>query len=691
MLFFTQRPKAANQLKSMDSPAYLRAGFRYLSSLGFLAVTLCAITFSTYASETGGQAEKTVTLRNERIAIDVGIQNGHLGSLQVTNLQTGRIQDIPEVFSFTLKKSQAIYVSGMRVLGPFSMEDLKADPAASRLSERLPGQQACVELADAKGSLHVRWCGILRKGSVYFRQRVTIQTDETSLPITEVCLLDFHDADAHVAGTVKGSPIIDKTMFFGFEHPLSMSRVVDGHVNAKLVRRLPLRKGEVVVYSSVIGLAEQGQMRRAFLGYLERERAHPYRPFLLYNTWYDIGYPSGSHGSRYNSAQALDRIRAFGSELVNRRHVRLDSFAFDTGWDNPKSVWNFNSGFLNGFAPEQSAAAQYHAGIGVWLSPWGGYAPEKQERVAAGRDAGYEILNDGLALSGSRYYQRFASVCFQMLRKYNVNFFKFDGTGNADRVFPGSRFDSDFDALIHLIDRLRAEKPDLFISVTTGTQPSPFWLLYADSIWRGGNDHDFAGVGSPRQRWITYRDAQTYKNIVQKAPLYPLNSLMLHGIIYAKQAKGLNSDPNGDFGDEVHSYFGSGTGLQEMYITPSLLTVHDWDILASTARWARSNAETLKDTHWIGGDPGRLQIYGWAAWSRANGIVTLRNPSDKKQDFLLDIKTAFELPPNVPLDYVATDPWNMAEKAQVLRVGQPIRISMKPFEVRTLEARPMHP
>ena len=166
---------------------------------------------------------------------------------------------------------------------------------------------------------------------------------------------------------------------------------------------------------------------------------------------------------------------------------------------------------------------------------------------------------------------------------------------------------------------------------------------------------------------------------------------MLHGIIYASQANGLNSDPNGDFKDEVHSYFGSGTDLQEMYITPSLLTAHNWDILASTAKWARNNAETLKDTHWIGGDPGRLQVYGWAAWSRAKGIVTLRNPSDKKQDFLLDIKTAFELPPNASLDYVTTDPWNMAEKAQVLRVGQPIRISMKPFEVRTLEARPMHP
>ncbi|WP_353065581.1 hypothetical protein RBB77_05990 [Tunturibacter psychrotolerans] len=39
----------------------------------------------------------------------------------------------------------------------------------------------------------------------------------------------------------------------------------------------------------------------------------------------------------------------------------------------------------------------------------------------------------------------------------------------------------------------------------------------------------------------------------------PLNSLMLHGIVYAKQAKYLTTDPGNDFADEVHSYFGTGT------------------------------------------------------------------------------------------------------------------------------------
>jgi hypothetical protein len=102
---------------------------------------------------------------------------------------------------------------------------------------------------------------------------------------------------------------------------------------------------------------------------------------------------------------------------------------------------------------------------------------------------------------------------------------------------------------------MRRLEPDIFVNLTTGTYPSPFWLRYCDSIWRGGADNAPTGVGSRRQQWITYRDADTYAGIVVKGPLYPLNSLMLHGLIYARYANnGLNVDPHGDFADEVHSY-----------------------------------------------------------------------------------------------------------------------------------------
>ena len=233
-------------------------------------------------------------------------------------------------------------------------------------------------------------------------------------------------------------------------------------------------------------------------------------------------------------------------------------------------------------------------------------------------------------------------------------------------------------------------KPDLYINLTTGTYPSPFWLLYADSIWRGGDDTEFAGVGSSRERWITYRDADTYDEIVKAGRLFPLNSLMLHGIVYAQKAPDLSTDPNGDFRNEVRSYFGSGTQLQELYITPSLLTNADWDVLAETAKWSRRNASTLLDTHWIGGDPRWLSVYGWAAWSPQKGILTLRNPSDKVQDFAVDIGQAFELPPGAAQHYSAHSPWasDAAQHANDLVAGQPHIFHLDPFEVLTLEAVP---
>ncbi len=94
-----------------------------------------------------------------------------------------------------------------------------------------------------------------------------------------------------------------------------------------------------------------------------------------------------------------------------------------------------------------------------------------------------------------------------------------------------------------------------------------------------------------------------------------------------------------------------------MYITPSLLSSADWNVLADAANWARHNADILKDTHWIGGDPGQLQVYGWAAWSPRGWIVTLRNPSDKPQTYTLNLKAALEVPERANFTTMASDPF----------------------------------
>jgi hypothetical protein len=590
-----------------------------------------------------------------------------------------------EIFSLELKDGGVVHASDLLVSGQARCEQLMANPDASRAADRLPGMTIHYALADPAGRFTADWAVLLRQGSAYIRQILTIAAGSKPLPLSDLVMLDVRDSGIAISGTVKGSPLTTGNFYLGIESPLSESSVVGDRGVSELHNGVPIPAGQSVQFSSVVGIAARGQMRRAFLTYLERERAHPYRTFLHYNSWFDLGF-----FNPYTQEEALNRIHAFGDELNKKRGVTLDSFLFDDGWDDTSSLWKIRPDFIDGFEPLTKAAAEYGAAPGVWLSPWGGYGPAKQARLATAKRDGYEIVDGGLALSGPRYYALFHDAVTGMVSKYGVNQFKFDGTGNVDRVVKGSAFSSDFDAAIRLIGDLRTLKPDLYVNLTTGTWPSPFWLFYADSIWRGGDDTEFAGVGTDRERWITYRDGDTYDEIVKAGKLYPLNSLMLHGIVFAQKAPHLSTDPGGDFANEVHSYFGTGTQLQEMYITPSLLTGADWDVLAEAAKWSRRNAATLADTHWIGGDPRWLEVYGWAAWSPQKGILTLRNPSSKQQDLRLDIGSAFELPAGAPVRFSARSPWtaDAALPAIELDAGMPYTFHLAPFEVLTLEALP---
>ena len=622
---------------------------------------------------------------NRAIGAKWSAAGGRVSALTVMDRLHGTELPVAAPFAILLKDGTVCAAGNMKLAGRPARRELAPQPDSSRFADRLHGEAFDFPLESSDHALHVVWSLILLDNSTYIRQVLTISAAGQDVPISRVELIDLLLPEAHVSGSVKGSPIVAGDWFLGFEHPLSESKVTGGRATAWMDRDLPLRAGQSITYSSVIGVARTGQTRRDFLAYVEQERAHPYRTFLHYNSWYDFGY-----FTPYNQADALDRVNTFGRELTQKRGVKLDSYLFDDGWDNHKSLWKFNDGFPAGFTPVKEAAEKYDAAPGVWMSPWGGYSRPKQERIEFGKSTAYEIIANGYALSGPKYYAAFRDVCMGMIHNYGVNQFKFDGTGNVDSVFPGSQFDSDFSAAIHLIGELRATKPGIFINLTTGTWPSPFWLIHADSIWRGGEDDSTAGVGTYRERWITYRDAETYKNVVQNGPLFPLNSLMLHGLIYARFHKHLDKDPGNDFRNEIRSYFGTGTQLQEMYITPSLLTAANWDDLAEAARWSRANADVLQDTHWIGGDPAWLEVYGWASWKPGKGILVLRNPGDREKTIRIKLQDVFELPPGAIQEYSAMSPWkeDAGRPAIVLQARQEHEFHLAPFEVLTLDLLP---
>jgi hypothetical protein len=639
-------------------------------------------------SVTSKIANGVITLANQEIAVSWRVADGKLSFVDSTD-PTGKHHTpaLDQAFTITLGDGRTIPSGDLKIAFAPIIKDLPANPSAPQLAEHYAGKAVVIGFAHPDIAGSIEWRVVLREGAAYWRQELTIGPMREDLKITSVTMVAAHAAGAKVDGTAQGSPVVTPDGFIAFEHPMSKCVVDADAIACALARTVPLAAGQTITASAVSGLGAPSQLRRAVLTYLERERVHPYRPFLHYNSWYDLGY-----FTPYNEADALNVINTFGQELVQKRHVVMSSFLFDDGWDSHKSLWKFNDGFPNGFTPLKTAAEKYGAEPGVWMSPFGGYGDPRTERLTYGKAEGFETNQSGFALSGPVYYKRFHDTCVEMITKYGINQFKFDGVGRATGGVPGSQFSTDFEAAIHLIrDDLRAIKPDIFINLTTGTWPSPFWLQYADSIWRGGSDHSFAGVGTKRQQWITYRDAQTYKNVVVAGPLYPLNSLMLHGIIYAQHAQNLDTDPGDDFADEVHAYFGTGTDLQEMYVTPKLLTPRNWDTLAEAAIWARANADVLVDTHWIGGDPNALAVYGHAAWAPRRAIVVLRNPSDKAQTFDLDVASALELPVGVPSAFTAKSPWKADAATPPLRLtaGTATHIDLKPFQVLTLDLTPV--
>lgn len=600
-------------------------------------------------------SENAAILENAAITANWGIEDGRLRLV----LFKDRL-DMPgngtvngEAFVIHLKNGRALRASDFTMPSAPRLERISGRSDARRLAERHDGVRVNATLSLPDEDFTVEWGVELRDGSNYIIQRITLVPATHELPLESVTLVDLNSPEAKVFGATQGAPVVAGSLFFALEHPMSESTAAGGRITCGLRRAKPLAAGGKLTLSSVMGTTPPGQLRRGYLHYLERERAHPYRPFLHYNSWYDIAWGD----RKFGEAEALGAIEAIARELIVNRGVRVDSFVFDDGWDDNETLWKFHGGFPNGFAPLRKSAELCGSSVGTWLSPFGGYGEAREQRLKFGIAQGYEVNRNGFSLAGARYYARFREICAEMMREYGVNFFKFDGMGPGNNSTSGQEFLEDIEALMRLTGELRELNPDLYVSATTGTWCSPYFLWHADSVWRGADDMNFCGKGSKRQQWINYRDTHTHRNVVLLGPLYPLNSLMTQGIVHGRHGyAALMDESPKDFADEVWSFFGSGTSLQELYITPEKFTGAMWDILAAGAWWARTSADVLADAHWIGGDPGENQVYGWASWSRRKGILVLRNPDDKPAEISLDLQEAFELPPGAAQKYSLISP-----------------------------------
>jgi len=632
-------------------------------------------------------ASGNIRFENNVVEMDFATAGNKLAIAGFTDKQSHESLNLNHtaLFKLLLANGKTISSNEFNIAGKPFQSTLKGNPDAVNYADRLPAQKYSADLEDSNLGLNIHWEASLVDGSNYVRQVFTFSTKD-SVKISKIILVDLSAAmGVKKAGTVDGSPLVHKNMFFSVEHPMSQTTADKGSVTIYLPRLKAIDNASPVTISSVWGVTPDGQMRRGFLYYIERERANPYHQMLHYNSWFDISWDD----RKLNETVCLDRIKGFNDSLITKRHIKLKAFLFDDGWDDDKTLWQFNSGFPNGFTPLKQAATAAGAGLGVWISPWGGYDVAKERRMEYGKKQNppFETNANGFSLTGPVYYTRFKAVTTSFIKDYGISMFKFDGVGAGNGASGASiTYQSDIEALLKLITGLRQEKPDLYLSLTVGTWPSVYWLKYGDAIWRAGEDTGLGGEGPKRQQWITYKDGQAFENIVKRAPLFPLNSIMYHGICIADNGlPGTLEMDNKNISDEVWAFFGTGTSLQELYVNPHKLNTADWDCLRDAVNWSKANVKALDDTHWVGGDPLKGEVYGYAGWADNKGVLTLRNPTSHPKTFVVNVKKALDIPNGYSSNYGFYNARDKQHK-QLYR-GEGFIVKLAPFELKVMDAK----
>ena len=465
---------------------------------------------------------------------------------------------------------------------------------------------------------------------------------------------------------------------------LHLNASTETAIRGEWVRQTTLKKGKTWRVGAVVGLIAPGQARRSFLCYSERERAVPWRPFPLYNSWYELNINrnnSADYSGHFTESQCLTVLNQWKKNLFDKHQTGIASFVWDDGWDE-YGTWTFNKNFPNGFQKMSDAAEAMDSKIGAWLGPVGGYGQSGNYR------RNYWSSRGGMQLSNEAYYNVFLNACSNMVNNYAFNFFKFDGiSAQFSATGPdltGNGLEN-AEAIIDIEQRVREVKPDIFLNTTVGTWASPFWFQYTDAVWRQENDHGTIGNGkNSRENWITYRDRLVYQNFVQNSPFCPINTLMTHGFMLSKYGGGV-AQMSQDYNDivrELRCAFACGSGMVELYADFSLMNSISsgklWADLAECIKWQKEQADVLPDIHWVGGNPwdsskSKSEVYGWASWNGKKATFALRNASTSQQTFKTTLREALDIPAYITGSITLSNAFSQGTLSG-LKVGQPIDI-----------------
>lgn len=497
-----------------------------------------------------------------------------------------------------------------------------------------------------------------------------------------------------------GQPVYMDRFYMGCEFPAALNNIEKGTALVRYFsgKELPelIGSDKYVSFKSVLGCGESDifeQVQKAFFSYI-KDISKPVRLRRQYNSWYD-------HMLNITNENVTSSFLEIDKGLTMSGEPALDSFVADDGWnDYGKGFWCFNGKFPNELYPFSSLAKSLGSDFGLWVGPRGGYTTDTIKFARQIQKAGNGYVNKSsidICVASEKYVNKMSDMMCDFENRFKLNYFKLDGF--AQRPCKNKRHDhmtggynnayfytDVWEKWINVFEKLNSNGPENFwINLTCYAAPSPWYLQWVNSLWMQISD-DVGFIGdknkaSDKDRMLSYRDEKYFDFYRTRQFQFPQHALYNHDPIYGNEAKVSMSDD--EFRDYLFTMATRGTAFWELYYSYNMMNESKWRINYAALRFIEENMDVLSNSVIFGNRPSQNGVYGYSCFNKQEGIVSVRNSSDKAQKFtfILDEKIGVGSMFGKSDTYILL-PYTESAHIGNYGYGDSISVDLAPFETR---------
>ncbi len=460
-----------------------------------------------------------------------------------------------------------------------------------------------------------------------------------------------------------GQPYYVGAMYWGCEFPETENKIKDSNSFIRYYYGKSLKSddkfeynegnenGKMTTWDAVVGAArsrDYSVTQSDFYEYIETIAIDTeFRQ--QYNSWYD------------NMKEITDEIIQKSFFEIEKGFTQygiapLDSYVVDDGWTNYSSFWDFNNKFPNELYNSSLQVNQLASNFGLWLGPRGGYGTEREIANWIAQN-GFGSVNrqsgSDINISDARYLTKLNKEIFcEYQDKFDINYWKLDGmllnpsTEQSEYYVTGNplyTISETYERWTDIFEDMRDNRAgkDLWLNMTSYTNPSPWHVQWVNSVWMqntGDTGYTNSFNATDEEAMLTYRDNAYYNFLNEREWQLPNKYFYNHDPVYGLTANDAYHRPDIKYTDDEmrnHLYMlgTRGTAFWEYYYSYSMFDDNKWQINAEAAKWIEDNFDILQKSQMFGGKPNDGNVYGYSCWNGKEGILSIRNPKNEAQSY----------------------------------------------------------